>query len=141
MRERNGKENEKVRKRKRERETETCRRAVGLRRKALARFHGHRVCTPPLPRNTGESTKGYMSHSNACAVPPSPSVTPSRSVTVRSLSGHYARERRRERERGRKRERGADNLPFSQRTPSSVAAFRCPSFCRFFVSMPNLVRV
>lgn len=48
----------------------------GLCRKAPARFHGHRVYTPPLPRK-----EGYISHSNA---PVPPLVTPSRSVTVRS---------------------------------------------------------
>lgn len=48
----------------------------GVWRKAPARFHGHRVYTPPLPRK-----EGYISHSNA---PVPPLVTPSRSVTVRS---------------------------------------------------------
>jgi len=35
--------------------------AEDLRRKAPARFHGHRVCTPPLPQNTtGREEKVYI---------------------------------------------------------------------------------
>jgi len=117
--------------------------AEGLWQKALARFHGHRVCTPPLPRNTGESTKGYVSHSNAC-IPSSPSVTPSRSVTVHSPSGHYTRERKRrwERERERERDRQPPLLaahPFVCRRLSPSRRFAV--FLSRSTSMPNLVRM